>query len=48
MGKHDLSVLIAARNEEFLNRTVEDVLAKKRGNTEVIVVCDGNWPIPPL
>jgi len=46
--KYDLSVLIAARNEEFLSRTVEGVLKNKRGLTEVIVVCDGNWPDPPV
>jgi glycosyltransferase involved in cell wall biosynthesis len=44
----DLSVIITARNEEFLARTVEGVIANKRGNTEVIVVCDGNWPNPPI
>ena len=48
MNKRDVSVLIAARNEEFLSRTVEDVLKKKRANTEVIVIADGNWPDPPL
>lgn len=44
----DLSVLITARNEEFLKRTVEDVLNKKRANTEIIVVMDGGWADPPL
>ena len=44
----DLSVIIAARNEEFLARTVEGVLEKKRANTEIIVICDGNWPNPPI
>ena len=44
----DLSVVIAARNERFLANTVEDVLANARADTEVIVVCDGNWPEPSL
>lgn len=44
----DVSVIITARNEEFLSRTVEGVLKNKRGNTEVIVVCDGNWPDPSV
>ena len=44
----DLSVIITAKNEEFLSRTVEDVLKKKQGNTEVIVICDGNWPDPSI
>ena len=45
---YDLSVIIPARNEEWLKRTVEDVLAKKKGNTEVIVILDGAWANPPL
>jgi glycosyltransferase involved in cell wall biosynthesis len=44
----DLSVIIPARNEMFLARTVEDVLENLRADTEVIAVCDGNWPDPPL
>lgn len=44
----DLSVLITARNEEFLSRTVEDVLNKRRGDTEVIVILDGGWAQPPI
>lgn len=46
--KYDLSVLITARCEEFLARTVEDVLNKRRGKTEVIVVLDGSWSVPPI
>lgn len=37
----ELSVLIPARNEMFLRRTVEDVLANSRSETEVIAVLDG-------
>jgi len=48
MKHYDLSVIITARNEEFLSRTVEGVIANKRGNTEVIVICDGNWPNPAI
>lgn len=40
----DLSILIPARNEMFLKRTVEDILEHARGDTEVIVVLDGSWP----
>ena len=40
----DLSVLIPARSEMFLRRTIEDILAHMEGDTEIIVVCDGNWP----
>lgn len=44
----DLSVLIPARNEEFLGRTVQDVLEHSKANTEVIVILDGYLPDPPL
>jgi hypothetical protein len=44
----DLSILIPARNEEWLAQTVKDILEHIEGNTEVIVVCDGNWPDPPI
>ena len=44
----DLSILIPARNEMFLGRTVEDLLANIEGNTEIIVALDGEWPEEPL
>jgi glycosyltransferase involved in cell wall biosynthesis len=44
----NLSVLIPARNEEWLNLTVQDVLDNIRGDSEVIVIADGAWPIVPL
>lgn len=40
----DLSVIIPARNEEFLQCTIEDVLSKAEADTEVIAVLDGYWP----
>jgi hypothetical protein len=40
----ELSVLIPARNELFLSRTVQDVLEHAQADTEVIVVLDGAWP----
>ncbi len=43
-----LSILIPARNEIFLKRTIDDILAKIRGETEIIVVLDGAWPEPAL
>lgn len=39
-----LTVLIPARNEEWLGRTLKDVLANIKGDTEVIVVADGYYP----
>jgi hypothetical protein len=44
----DVSVLIPSRNEEFLKRTVEGVLATAEMDTEVIVVLDGEWADPGL
>jgi len=48
MNQYDLSIVIPARNEEFLNRTIEDICKNKRGNTQVIVGLDGGWPTTPL
>lgn len=44
----DLSILIPARNEMFLAKTIEDILANIEGDTEIIAVCDGNWPEPAV
>lgn len=44
----DLSVIIPARNEMFLQNTVQNVLENARADTEIIAICDGNWPDPPL
>jgi hypothetical protein len=44
----DLSVIIPARNEMWLQRTIEDVLAHARAETEVIAILDGDWPESPL
>lgn len=44
----DLTVMIPARNEEFLGRTVQDVLEHIKANTEIIVILDGYLPDVPL
>lgn len=44
----DLSILIPARNEMFLARTIEDILSNIEGETEVIAVLDGEWADPPI
>ena len=44
----DLSVIIPARNEPNLQRTIDDLFAKAEGGIEVIPVLDGYWPDPPL
>jgi glycosyltransferase involved in cell wall biosynthesis len=43
-----LSVIIPARNEIYLQKTIDEVLNKATGEVEVIVVLDGYWPVPPL
>jgi glycosyltransferase involved in cell wall biosynthesis len=43
-----VSVIVPSRNERFLPQTVADLLAKARGDVELIVVLDGYWPDPPL
>jgi glycosyltransferase involved in cell wall biosynthesis len=48
MVKSRLSVIIPSRNERFLQKTVEDVLAKAQGDIEVVVILEGYWPDPPL
>ena len=44
----DLSVLIPARNEEWLARTIADVLEHAHADTEIIAVLDGAWANPPI
>jgi len=42
----DLSVLIPARNEMFLARTIQDILENVEADTEVIATLDGEWADP--
>jgi len=44
----DLTVIIPARNEQYLQRTIESVLANSEADTEIIAICDGYWPEPPI
>lgn len=48
MSDASLSVIIPARNEMFLKQTIDNVLENARGNTEIIAICDGNWPIEAI
>ena len=43
-----LSVIIPSRNNEYLQRTIDDLLEKAEGEIEIIVVLDGYWPSPML
>jgi len=44
----ELSILIPGRNEEFMARTIDDIIANITGDTEIIVVLDGYWPDPVI
>lgn len=46
--KYELSILIPARNEMFLARTVQDLLENIEANTEILVGLDGAWADPPI
>lgn len=46
--RYDLSVLVPARNEEFLGLTIRDVLENRRARTEVVCLLDGAWSDPPI
>lgn len=48
MSNYLLSFIIPARNEMFLSKTVEDLLENTSDKTEIIVVLDGEWAIPPV
>lgn len=48
MPDFELSILIPSRNEEWLSRTVQDILEHSEGKTEVIVGLDGVWAEPPI
>lgn len=43
-----LSVIIPARNEIYLQRTIENILENAKGEIEIIAVLDGYWPDPPI
>lgn len=44
----ELSILIPARNEQFLTLTVANVLAAAETEPEIVVALDGYWPVPAL
>lgn len=41
-----VSIIVPSRNERFLNKTIEDIYAKARGDIEVIVILEGYWANP--
>src|SRR3989344_8233560 len=47
-SNYDLSILIPARNEMFLGKTIDNILENIEGSTEIIAILDGYKPDPPL
>jgi glycosyltransferase involved in cell wall biosynthesis len=43
-----LSVIIPSRVDQYLQKTIDDILEKATGEIEIIVVLDGYWPEPAL
>lgn len=43
-----VSVIIPSRDARYLQPTIDDLLAKAKGDIEIIVVLDGYWPNPVL
>jgi glycosyltransferase involved in cell wall biosynthesis len=41
-----VSIIIPARNEPFLQNTINDCFRKAKGDIEIIAVLDGYWPDP--
>jgi len=39
-----VSVILPARNEPYLKKTIQDLLAKAKGEIQIIPVLDGYWP----
>lgn len=50
MNNKVLSILVPARNEMFLAKTIEDIKqnSELEGDLEVIAVLDGEWTDPPI
>jgi len=44
----DLSIIIPARNEMFLAKTIENILVNIKADTEIIAILDGKWADPPV
>lgn len=43
-----ISIIIPARNEIFLQRTIQDLIEHAEGEIEIIAILDGYWPNPQL
>lgn len=45
---YKISFLLPARNEEFLNQTIQDLLKNTGDESEILVGLDGYWPPQPI
>lgn len=43
-----VSIIIPARNEKFLQKTIDCLIEKATGKYEIIVGLDGYWPVPQI
>jgi Methyltransferase domain/Glycosyl transferase family 2 len=41
-----LGIIIPARDEPYLQQTIDDLLAKAAGDVRIVVILDGWWPVP--
>lgn len=41
-----VTIIIPSRNEIFLNKTIQSLLANARGDIEIIAILEGYWPLP--
>ena len=48
MKNYKLSILIPARREMFLARTIQDLIENKTDDTEIIIGLDGEFSDPPI
>lgn len=44
----NLTIIIPARNEVYLEKTIQNILTNKRGDTNIIVILDGYVPDPQI
>lgn len=42
--KNKVSIILPARNEIYLTKTIQELLTKAKGDIEIIAVLDGYWP----
>ena len=43
-----VSIIISSRVDQYLQKTIDDLLSKAEGQIEIIVVLDGYWPDPMI